>query len=312
MNGVPSHIMMKSFALVAYLLVSWGLVAFVDGDWSQLLSTPGMLVAVGLFGMMASNGRLLVIFVLSCTALTPAYADAERGLQIAKTMRERERGFDNFTADMEMVLISASGKTSLRRLGVRVLEVKDDGDKNLAIFDTPADVKGAAFLSHTHIRKADDQWIYLPSLKRVKRIASANKTAPFMGSEFSYEDLASPEVEKYTYKYVGEGTVGSQASFLLERYPVDKHSGYSRQLVWVERDRYIALKIEFYDRRGEKFKTLVSSGFKQYLGRYWRASDMDMENHRSGKRSVLRWSNYQFHQNIKARDFEPSRLPRIR
>jgi outer membrane lipoprotein-sorting protein len=271
-----------------------------------------MVVLARLAGMMACNIKPLAVFVLSCAVLAPAYADAERGLQIAKTMRERERGFDNFTADMEMVLISASGKTFLRRLRVRVLEVKDDGDKNLAIFETPADVKGVAFLSHTHIRKADDQWIYLPSLKRVKRIAAANKTAPFMGSEFSFEDLASPEVEKYTYKYVGEETVGSQASFLLERYPAYKHSGYSRQLVWVERDRYIALKIEFYDRRGEKFKTLVSSGFKRYLGRYWRASDMDMENHRSGKRSILRWSNFQFRQNIKAQDFEPSRLPRIR
>jgi len=265
-----------------------------------------------LFGMMARSRRLAVILVLSYAALTPVYADTDRGLEIARTMRDRERGFDNFTADMEMVLISTSGKESLRRLRVRVLEVADDGDKNLAIFDAPADVKGAAFLSHTHIRKADDQWLYLPSLKRVKRIAPANKTAPFMGSEFSYEDLASPEVEKYTYKYVGEDTTGGQASFLLERYPVDKHSGYSRQLVWVERDRYISLKIEFYDRRGEKFKTLVSSGFKQYLDRYWRASEMDMENHRSGKRSMLRWANYQFRQDIKAQDFNPSSLSRIR
>ena len=268
--------------------------------------------ALRLFRMTESARVLPLVLALLCTGIAPVFADAERGLEIAKTMRERERGFDNFTADMEMVLISSSGKESLRRLRVRVLEVKDDGDKNLAIFDAPADVKGAAFLSHTHILKADDQWLYLPSLKRVKRIAPANKTAPFMGSEFSYEDLASPEVEKYTYKYVGEDSAAGQAAFLLERYPVDKHSGYSRQLVWVERDRYIAVKIEFYDRRGEKFKTLVSSEFKQYLDRYWRASQMNMQNHRSGKRSVLRWTNYQFRQDVKAQDFIPSGLSRIR
>jgi outer membrane lipoprotein-sorting protein len=227
-------------------------------------------------------------------------------------MRERDRGFDNFTADMEMTLIGASGKTSLRRLRVKVLEVEADGDKNLAIFDAPADVKGAAFLSHTHIRKPDDQWLYLPSLRRVKRIAPANKTAPFMGSEFSYEDLASAEVEKYTYKYVGDGTAAGQPTFLLERYPVDKHSGYRRQLVWVDQDRYVALKIEFYDRRGEKFKTLISNGFRQYLKRYWRATEMNMENHRSGRRTELRWANYRFRQNLSEQDFRPTSLPRMR
>ena len=312
MNGVRSHIIMEVLAFVAYLLVSWGLVTFADGGWSLFWIAFGTLVTVLVFGMMANNSSLLVVFALCCGAIAPAYAGTDRGLEIARTMRERERGFVNFTAEMEMVLIGASGKKALRRLRVKVLEVEDDGDKNLAIFDAPADVKGAAFLSHTHIRKADDQWLYLPSLKRVKRIAPANKTAPFMGSEFSYEDLASPEVEKYTYKYVGEGMADSRPSYLLERYPVDKHSGYSRQLVWVERDRYIALKIEFYDRRGEKFKTLVSSGFKKYLDRYWRPAEMDMANHRSGKRSVLRWANYQFRQNISAQDFNPSSMSRMR
>lgn len=256
--------------------------------------------------------RLLAVLLSLCIGHTLSYANADRGLEIAKTMRERDRGFDNFTADMEMTLISTSGKKAVRRLRVKVLEVEGDGDKNLAIFDAPADVKGAAFLSHTHIRKADDQWLYLPSLKRVKRIAPANKTAPFMGSEFSYEDLASPEVEKYTYKYVGDDTTADQRSFLLERYPVDKHSGYSRQLVWVDQDRFVALKIEYYDRRGDKLKTLVSSGFKQYLDQYWRATDMDMENHQSGKRSVLRWANYRFRQNINAQDFRPTSLSRMR
>ncbi len=255
---------------------------------------------------------LVAVLLTLSIGHTPARADADRGLEIARTMRERDRGFENFTADMEMTLIGASGKRSLRRLRVKVLEVANDGDKNLAIFDAPADVKGTAFLSHTHIRNPDDQWLYLPSLRRVKRIAPANKTAPFMGSEFSYEDLASPEVEKYTYKYIGDDTVAGQPAFLLERYPVDKHSGYNRQLVWVEQNRYIALKTVFYDRRGEKFKTLISKQFRLYLDRYWRATEMDMENHLSGKRTELRWLNYQFRQNISEQDFRPSSLQRIR
>jgi outer membrane lipoprotein-sorting protein len=240
-----------------------------------------------------------------------ARADTARGLQIAETMEKVDRGFGNLTANMEMVLIDSGGKEAVRRVRVKVLEVPDDGDKSLAIFDAPADVKGTAFLSHTHIAKPDDQWLYLPSLKRVKRIAPANKTAPFMGSEFSYEDLASFEVEKYTYKYVGEGSAGGRDALLLEEYPVEKHSSYSRLLVWVDSERHIVLKIEYYDRRGDKLKTLVSSGFRQYLGQYWRASEMEMNNHQSGKHSVLRWSDYQFRQNLRAQDFNPASLPRM-
>lgn len=227
-------------------------------------------------------------------------------------MRQEARGFDNYTADMNMILIDAKGTEFPRQLRVKVLEVAGDGEQSLAIFDAPADVAGIAFLSHTHILKSDDQWLFLPSLKRVKRISPANKTSPFIGSEFSYEDLASPEVEKYTYKYVGDGVVESRASYLLERYPVDDNSGYSRQLVWVDQERHVALKIEYYDRKNSKLKTLHSRGFKKYLDRYWQPSEMSMENHQSGKRSVLNWSNYRYGQDLGAQDFNPSSLTRIR
>lgn len=261
--------------------------------------------------MMASGRWLVIVLALLYAGITTCYADTERGLDIAKTIRNQEHGFGNYAADMEMVLIDSSGKETLRRLRVKVLEVADDGDKSLAIFDTPADVKGVAFLSHTHIRQADDQWLYLPSLKRVKRIAPANKTAPFMGSEFSYEDFASSEVEKYTYKYAGEGTADSRPSYMLERHPVDENSGYSRQLVWVDKERYVELKIEYFDRKGEKLKTLVSRGFKQYLNRYWFPAEMQMQNHQSGKHSVLRWHDYQFRQKMSDQDFHPSSLTRM-
>lgn len=262
--------------------------------------------------MMASGRRLVIVLALLCAGVTTCYADSERGLEIAKTMRNQVRGFGNYAADMEMVLTDSGGKDTLRRLRVKVLEVTGDGDKSLAIFDAPADVKGVAFLSHTHIQPPDDQWLYLPSLKRFKRIAPANKTAPFMGSEFSYEDLASSEVEKYTYKYAGEGAAENRPSYLLERYPVDEHSGYSRQLVWVDKERYVALKIEFYNRKGEKLKTLVSRGFKQYLNRYWFPAEMQMQNHQSGKHSVLRWNDYRFRQKMSDQDFHPSSLTRMR
>lgn len=251
---------------------------------------------------------LQLAFSLSAIAQT----DSGRGLEIALTMKERDRGFGNFTADMRMVLLDASGKQTLRKLRTKTLEAKDDGDKVLAVFDAPADVKGTVFLSHTHRDRADDQWLYLPALKRVKRIASANKTSPFMGSEFSYEDLASSEVEKFTYAYRGEDTLDGGHAFVIERRPVDPNSGYSRQVVWVDQVLYVELKIEFYDRRGAKLKTLTAREYRQYLGAFWRAHVARMDNHQSGRSSVLVWSNIRFRQDLDDQDFLPASMARTR
>ncbi|NIQ11612.1 MAG: outer membrane lipoprotein-sorting protein, partial [Gammaproteobacteria bacterium] len=172
------------------------------------------------------------------------------GLEIAKEMKARERGFINYTARMKMVLVSSSGDEKVRLLRVKTLEMDGDGDKTLAIFDSPADVKGTAFLSHSHVSRADDQWLFLPMLKRVKRIAPANQIAPFMGSEFSYEDLASAEVGKFTYDYLGDEVLDGRPCFKLERIPVSEYSGYSRQVVWVDKERYVPLRTDYYDRKG--------------------------------------------------------------
>jgi outer membrane lipoprotein-sorting protein len=250
--------------------------------------------------------------LLGATALAPlvAHADAERGLAIAREMKTRDRGFGDSTATMKMVLIDAGGGETLRELRVQTLEGRDDGDKLLALFKTPADVRGTVFLSHTHPDRADDQWLYLPALKRVKRIAPANRSSPFMGSEFSYEDLASAEVEKYTYAYRGDERDAGEARFLLERVPVDTESGYRRQRVWVDQERYVPLRIEYFDRRGDKLKTLALREYRQHLGRYWRAHEARMENHQSGKRTILRWDDMRFQQGLSEQDFLPPSMAR--
>ena len=117
------------------------------------------------------------------------------------------------------------------------------------MFDKPRDVKGTAFLSFSHAVGADDQWLYLPALKRVKRIASRNKSGPFMGSEFAYEDLSSFEVEKYTYKFLRDETCEGGTCYVVEQYPVDKNSGYTRRVVWLDHNEYRVWKIDFYDRK---------------------------------------------------------------
>ena len=163
---------------------------------------------------------------------------------------------------------------------IKNLEVADDGDQSLIIFNTPKDMKGTATLSHAHKTNSDDQWVYLPAVGRVKRIAYDNKSGPFMGSEFAYEDLTAVVVEKYKYKHIR--TEGQME--IVERTPLDTKSGYTRQIVWFNKaQNFRTEKVEFYDRKNTLLKTLKYTQFKQYLGKYWRAHSFAMANHQTGK-----------------------------
>jgi outer membrane lipoprotein-sorting protein len=245
--------------------------------------------------------------------VSAAESPEEKGLAIAKEADRRDEGFGDFTANMLMVLKNRHGQESVRKIRVRTLEVEGDGDKGLSIFDNPRDVKGTAFLTFSHKVGDDDQWLYLPALKRVKRISSRNKSGSFMGSEFAYEDISSQEVEKYTYKWIRDEEYEGRKCFVIELYPVDKkNSGYTRQVAWIDKSEYRAWKTEFYDRKKSHLKTLTYKGYKKYLDKYWRADEMNMINHQNGKSTRLVWSNYKFRTGLKDRDFNKNSLKRAR
>jgi outer membrane lipoprotein-sorting protein len=251
---------------------------------------------------------LLYLFLPTAFAETPA----ERGLAIAREADRRDQGWGDSSASLTMILRNAQGDESRRLLRVRNLEVEGDGDKSLNIFDEPLDVKGTAFLTFSHKTGPDDQWLYLPSLARVKRIASRNKSGPFMGSEFAYEDISSDEVEKYTYKYLRDEIHEGMDCFVMERYPVDPHSGYTRQVVWIDKAEYRPQQVVFYDRKDALLKTLRFLDYRQYLDQYWRADRFQMENHQTGKSTELLWSEYRFRQGLTERDFDQNALRRAR
>jgi outer membrane lipoprotein-sorting protein len=258
-----------------------------------------------------------LLTLLVCLFLLPLVARAEspeeKGLAIAREADRRDTGFADFTADMRMILRNRHGQESARSIRIRTLEVAGDGDKSLTVFDDPRDVKGTAFLNYTHKAGDDDQWLYLPALKRVKRISSRNKSGSFMGSEFAYEDIAIQEVEKYSYRWLRDEALDGRECFVIERYPVDtQNSGYTRQVVWVDKDEYRDWRIEFYDRKESLLKTLTISGYRQYLDRFWRADEMNMVNHQSGKSTQLLFSDYEFGFGLADSDFTQNALKRVR
>jgi outer membrane lipoprotein-sorting protein len=251
--------------------------------------------------------------VLLATAGTSLFAQEQNpGLAIAIEADKRSNGFIDSSATMTMTLTNRRGDSSERELRVRALEVENDGDMSLTIFDTPADVKGTALLTHSHKIEDDDQWLYIPALRRVKRMSSSKKSGPFMGSEFSFEDLSSQEVEKYQWKLLGEEQLEGMATYKLERIPVDKDSGYTKQIVWMDKVEYRVLKVDYYDRKKSLLKTLTNKDYRLYQDKFWRAHDMLMINHQTGKKTQLLWDNIQYQNGYSEADFNKNSLKRIR
>lgn len=255
---------------------------------------------------------LVALTLLAPLAELHAQSAEEKGLEIAKEAEVRDNGWGDQASEMVMILRNKQGQESSRTIRAKTLEVTGDGDKSLNIFDEPADVKGTAFLSFTHSTKPDDQWLYLPALKRVKRISSSNKSGPFMGSEFAFEDLSSQEVDKYTYKWLKDEQIDGRDNFVLERIPTYKKSGYKRQVVWIDKETYRGAKIDFYDRKNALLKTLTFTDYKQYLEKYWRAHKFEVINHQTGKSTELNWTSIKFENGFTDRDFDQATLKRIK
>lgn len=255
------------------------------------------------------------LFLIATFLTLPAFSYAktaeEKGLDYARVMQEANEGFVGEKSDMEMILIDAQGNKVTRKMDGLVKEQKEDGDMSISIFKNPRDVKGTKMLTHSHKTTDDDQWLYLPTLRRVKRISSSNKSGSFLGSEFSYEDLGSQEVEKYNFKWVKEGkTKGGDKIVVLERVPKTK-SGYSKQVLYVNDKIKNPIKIEYFDRKGELLKVAKMSNYQKYTinGKtLFRAAQIHMDNVQTKKQSIFKWSNREVGVNLGNHLFEKTNL----
>ena len=262
-------------------------------------------VALTLAGMAATG-----LGIASAAAETPE----EKGFAIAARSDRSDRGFGDSKVELTMILRNAAGSESTRELELRTLEIPDEdlGDKSLIIFSSPADIDGTALLSHAKILEPDDQWLYLPALKRVKRISSVNKSGPFVGSEFAFEDFTSLELNKYDYRYLDSEACGNLTCDVLERIPLYEHSGYTRQTAWVDQEVFQLRKVDFFDRRGDLLKTLTLEEYRLYDGKYWRAHKFSMMNHQTGKSTDLIYGDFVFSSGLNDNDFVKGVLKRIR
>ncbi len=255
----------------------------------------------------------LLSVVFSSALMSVSSADeADKAKQVAIVADQAIRSYGDYSATLEMILISKEGETASRVMRIKNFEAPDDIEKSIIVFETPKDLQGTGLLSYGKRSGDDEQWLYLPAIARVKQIASKNKSGPFMGGEFAFEDLGSQYWKKYTYSYLREEKLDSLDCDVIERLPVDVDSGYSKEEVWIDKQVHLVRRMEFYDRKGADLKTYVASGFQKYTGDFWRPSEMLMVNHQTGKSTKLLWRDYQFKTGLKDADFTQNSLMRVK
>ncbi len=223
--------------------------------------------------------------------------------EIAKKSDEVMSGFEDAKSTMTMTLINAKGQTRERTMKSKSLEL-DGGDKSLMEFLSPADVKGTKFLNYEHALKDDDQWLYLPALKRVKRISSKNKSGAFMGSEFSYEDVSSFNIDKYDYKNEKAKTkvLNGKEVYIVERFPNYKYSGYTKQISFVDTKTFLTLQVDYYDRKKSLLKSSYFSDYK-LINDVYRNGKIHMKNFSNSKESILVWKEETIKNSLSNKDF---------
>ena len=296
-----------SFALFIDFLFLPPLLIFLDRIKHMKRNIP-TIISIALTVVLAAT----MLFQNSVLANT----SNEKGLNIAREVDNRDKGWGNTTVNGEMLLKNKVGDESIRRFRSSILEAANslEGDQSIITFSEPRDVRGTALLTHSKIEPDNDsQWIFLPAVKRVKRISSSNRTGKFVSSEFSYEDLGSEEVADNDHIWLGNAACKHDAKLTcaaVESRPKNKRSGYSKRVSFIDIDQYRVHKIDFYNRRGDLEKTLFFRDYKQYEGQFWRAHLMTMKNLQTGKSTRLSWKNYKFRDGLTERDFTPQSLPK--
>ncbi len=219
-----------------------------------------------------------------------ATAVALSGLEIMQKQRELQRARDEVETSV-LKIYSKGGDVRERRLVSYAVTPRDGFTKTLLRFHAPRDVENTALLTWEGKEGTDDQWLYLPATRKVKRIAASGKKNRFMDTDFSYEDLRPENLALYTYALLGSESVDQHDCYVVEALPANARqaadSGYSRRKIWVRKDNYATVKQELYERKGRLEKVMLTRDMVNVKGTLWRAREVEMRDMQAGTRTVM-------------------------
>jgi uncharacterized protein len=197
-------------------------------------------------------------------------------------------------ADLTMTLINDRGQKRERRNTTLVkLQANGIDSKFLVRFNEPPDVAGTGLLQIEHSDGDDDLWIYLPALKKSRRLVASNKKDSFAGSDFSYGDIALPKVDQYRHTLRSTEQVDGTSCYVVESTPasdaVGSNSGYARKVTWVRADNFLETKVEYYDLANRLLKTQRVAQHQPVASQAgkWFALEREMTNHQTGHRTLF-------------------------
>ena len=245
--------------------------------------------------------KLVAVAILTILA-TSFSANAQlTGKQIIEKAYNIPSGEDQ-TSVLTMTLTNKQGKQRIRKIKQFS---KDLGaiEKSIMFFQSPADVKNTSFMNWSYdTDKSDDQWIYLPALKKTKRISSDSKNDYFMGSDFTYDDLGDRKLEADNHKLLKEETVNGEACYVVESISKDEEYMYSKTKTWIRKDNFVGMKKEFYDEDEELLKILSIKKVEELSG-FWVITNSEMKNVQKNHTTSMKLSGVQVNTGMSASKF---------
>lgn len=213
--------------------------------------------------------------------------------QTAKEISQKATEVIDYAA-MEMVstlkIYDAKGSERIRQITTATRKFGET-NKTMIKFISPADVKGTAMLIYDHENTSDDMWIYMPALRKTRRIVSTEKGKNFMGSEFTNSDMSKPNMNDFQYKILGTEGYEGKTCWKIESVCINEtiasENGFSKKISYIEKGTWLCHKVEYYDLQGTLHKTqFIRQYKKQANGKYF-AYQMEMKNEQNGRKSML-------------------------
>ena len=216
---------------------------------------------------------------------------------------------DDKTSTLTMTLTNKSGQTRVRKIKQFNKDL-GDVEKKIMFFMTPADVKNTSFMNWSYDSdKADDQWIYLPALKKVKRISSDSKSDYFMGSDFTYDDLGDRKLDADVHKLLREETVDGKACYVVESVSKDEDYIYTKTITWIQKDNFIGVKKEFYDEEEELLKILTIKKLEK-ISDFWIVTESEMKNVQKNHSTKIQLSDIKVNTGVPSSKFSERMMTR--
>jgi outer membrane lipoprotein-sorting protein len=243
----------------------------------------------------------MVLTLVVTGITTEVFAEGLSGRKIISKVYNREEGEDR-KAEMKMVLMNKFGDKRERELEQFT---RDFGgvNKKLMFFKAPQDIRGTSFMSWSYEgKKEDSQWIYLPALRKIKRISSENKSNYFMGSDFTYDDLGERNINQDRHKLLRSEKINGQECYVVKSIPKKEDYMYSKTITWVIKEEWIGLKKEFYDQNGDHLKTLTVNEYKK-IDNILTITESEMYNIQKDHKTILELDEVKYNNDISENKF---------